>query len=185
MKGGLMSIEIHGWLGNYAYKIRGVNPNPYPIGLLGFIRIPYSNWAKNIHGPYRIPAFGLRPYPAFISQYYSHLGWCYQRRRTWHGIIYTPIHPPISAHINTALRAPQKLRFAAAVAAWQILSGPEKAYWEAQRYPVHASGYNRFIRNYILTHAVPVIGGSAILQETGDKILTENSDTIVYEQAPF
>ena len=144
IKAPLFCLTAQGWLGNYTYKMRGVVPSPYPLGLLGHIRFPY-----------RMPAFGLKPYGPFIAQYYSNIGWCYQRRRTWHGIVYTPMKPPISKHINTPLRAPQKIRFAQAYAAWKLLSPAEKDYWERERYPVHCQGVNRWIRNYIKTHPIP------------------------------
>jgi len=41
-------------------------------------------------------------------------------------------------------------KFALAVAEWSNLSIEQQIYWNKLRYPEHMSGYNRFIRNYML-----------------------------------
>jgi len=134
-----MSLEAHGWMGGDTYSVRGVVHTPYPIGFLQKIRIPY-----------KISAFGLRPYPAFISQYYNRLGWVYQRRRTWHGIIYSAINPPISAQPHTAPQEVNKLKFAGGVALWQGLTDAQRHIWNSYPMYKHMSGFNLFLRYYML-----------------------------------
>lgn len=150
--GPLLSLTAHGWLGRYTYARRGVVPTPYPIALLGFLRFPY-----------RMPAWSLRPYASFISQYYSRLGWIYQRRRTWHGIVWSAMKPPISAQPNTALQNAYKTRFGDAVRVWQGMSQATKDIYHHWTYPARASGYNRFLRWYLLHTPV-------VLEVTGIKI---------------
>ena len=45
-----------------------------------------------------------------------------------------------------------RMLFAAAIDAWQDLTFEEEIYWNKLKYPAHMSGYNRFIRNYMLTN---------------------------------
>lgn len=129
------------------------------------------------------------PYPVALvnpylmgSQYYSVKGWVYQRRRTWHGIIWSAIKPPISAQPGTALQNAWKDVFADAVTAWQALTEAQKDIWRAYRYPVHASGYNRFIRAYLKERYPPTIvvfTDDVLLQENSDKILQETGFDIL------
>jgi hypothetical protein len=181
MRGPLLSISAWGWLGRYNYKIDKVVVNPYPISLLGRIRLWDRVTSLGTVNKYFVPAFGLRPYPGFIFQYYSVKGWCYTRRRTWHGIIPTAIRPPISAQPNTALQNAYKQRFADAVAAWQSMNPATKDLYHHWRYPVRASGYNRFISWYLKHTPVSAIGPSYILLEDGGKILTEASENLIQE----
>ena len=171
--GPLLSLTARGWFGRYFYKTHGVVHQPYPIALLGKIRFPY-----------RMPAWGLRPYHSFISQYYSRLGWCYQMRRTWHGIVWSAIRPPISAQPKSTAQEAWKNVFADAVLAWQGLTLSQKKIYNVYKYPIHASGYNRFLREYLLTHvAVPPLVGNFLLQEIGDKILQETGDSLLLDYA--
>lgn len=118
------SIRLRGWLGRYVYARRGVVQNPYPIGMYG------AGWN--------------------ISHYYSSLGWCYQVRRTWHGMqnvverAYVPTNP------RTETQQAWRARFAQGVAAWQAMDQGVKDYYHNLRYPRYASGYNRFL-HYFLT----------------------------------
>ena len=134
----MLSITAAGWFCRRQYAVRGVVKSPYPIALLGFLRFPY-----------RMPAWSLRPYPSFISMYYSPLGWCYQRRRTWHGMQPTVLRPPISKQPLTDAQNAWKQVFKQAVALWQSKSPAEKVVYEKYRFPVHASGYNRFLSEYL------------------------------------
>ena len=181
VKGPLLSITARGWFGRYTYARFGVVPTPYPIGLLGKIRVPYSLWDRNIHGFYKIPAFGLRPYPSFISQYYSIKGWCYQHRRTWHGMQPTIIKPPWSVQRNTPWQYVYKQKFADAVHVWQGMSDATRHIYHMWRNPVHASGYNRFLRWYLLHTTVGPLGPSYILLEDGGTILTEAGELLEQE----
>ncbi len=56
----LQGLVGRGWLGHSMYARHGVVVSPYPIGI----------W----------------PYNRYLSMYYSVKGWCYQQRRTWHGM---------------------------------------------------------------------------------------------------
>jgi len=149
MRGPLMSLTARGWLGRYQYMGYGFVLSPYPIGLLGRIKLWERRTAFGTLRPYFVPAWALRPYPGFISKYYSFKGWCYQMRRTWHGIIWSAIRPPISAGTDTLERAQWRDVFRLAVEAWQGLTDLQKKIWNGYNYPVHPSGYNRFIRSYI------------------------------------
>lgn len=125
--GPLFSFFARGWLGKDTYKRRGVVPNPYPISF-----------------------FGVNPPLCFAtSVYYSRKGWCYQTRRTWHGLQPTAILPPISAQPKTLAQEAWKQVFADAVGIWQGMSEKTRDIYRAHRYPVVASGYNRFIRLYL------------------------------------
>jgi hypothetical protein len=66
-----------------------------------------------------------------------------------------------------------KLAFAAAVAAWQALTETEKQSWnyEAHRKRLNMSGYNYFLRDYLL-HQTLCIGYLKL--ETGDLLLQED-----------
>jgi hypothetical protein len=137
--GPLCHFEAHGWLGRYQYATKGLVRNAYPISFLPFISQPY-----------RMPAFPFRPYPPFIFRYYSPKGWCYQLRRTWHGIIWSAIAPPISAQPKTPAQEANKTKFGDGVRIWQSMNQETKDYYVRLRFPVHASGYNRFLHYYML-----------------------------------
>lgn len=118
------SLSAHGWLGRDIYHRLGMVPNPYPVGALN----PYLNH----------------------SVYYNVGGWCYQRRRTWHGIIYAAIRPPIPSNPQTASQQNWRAKFASGVALWQGMDEDTKDYYKKLRYPEKASGYNRFLHYYLL-----------------------------------
>jgi len=173
-----MSISAAGWLGGDMYGHRdyqkgvfvpskGVLPTPYPIGAGSFITVP-SGWTFGNHGnTYKIPRWGLRPYGPFISNYYSNLGWCYQRRRTWHGITYSAIRPPISKNRQTSKQAGRQWLFASAVRAWQSFAENQKDVYNRWRYPARASGYNRFIRWFMrLGPTMPLYWGNLQRSDT-------------------
>ena len=148
--GPMMSLTARGWFGRYHYGQLGFVASPYPIGLLNKRRVPYSLWDRGIHGTYRLPSFALRPYPGFIFQYYSPKGWCYQMRRTWHGIVWTAMHPHISKQPNTPHQYFFKQRFAYGIHLWQGMSQETKDYYGRLSYPVHPAGYQRFLHFYLL-----------------------------------
>jgi hypothetical protein len=150
------SLQARGWLGRYQYARLGLVSTPYPIGIF--------------------PRHLIHP------SYYSPKGWTYQLRRTWHGIVWSAMRPPISAQPNTPIQYAYKQVFAAAVHAWQSLTPEQKRVYHYYRYPEKASGYNRFLRWYLKQNLkyVPsaknfllLEDGSKILQETGDGILLE------------
>jgi len=160
VRGPLMSITARGWLGGDTYGKKQyrngvwVYPKrlcrcPYPIALLGKIRVPYSLWDRNIHGFYRMSAWALRPYPGFISHYYSPRGWSYQRRRTWHGSVWSVGMP--TGGVNPRYPNQQAWRsvFADAVEAWQVLTIDQKKIYNAYKYPWAPSGYNKYITWYL------------------------------------
>ena len=187
-----MSIEMHGWLGGDTYGKReyekgvwipakGVNPCPYPIGLGSDILIP-SGWTLGNFGyTYKIPRWGLRPYGPFISNYYSNLGWCYQRRRTWHGITYSPMRPPISKNKQTYTQLFRQMNFQQAVDVWQGMNQATKNIYETWRNPKHASGYNRFLRWYLKFGPGPSGATQFILAEDGSIIKSEANEFFIQE----
>jgi len=162
----VLSLEAHGGFGIYRFRGKIHPPFPYPIALYPSFFYPYG--AKPEY-------FG---HPDFFHFY----GWYYQLRRTWHGIVwaahkYTPPYNP-----QTPIQTGYRGIFAKAVYAWQQLTEEEKDYYRKLRYPVKASGYNRFIRQYLREHlheGYPV--AFYLLLETGDKILQENGYGILLE----
>lgn len=152
----LFSFGAQGWLGKDLYARHGIVRNPYPIGMFNFRygilwesgtwadkRVAWSatNWTWDGHRP-NLPR-------AFLSFYYNKRGWCYQRRRTWHGIIWSAMRGYVPANPQTAPQQANRALFANAVSAWQALSGLEKGVWNSYNYPKHPSGYNRFISAYL------------------------------------
>ncbi len=170
----LLSLTAHGWLGGDMYMHRwykdgvwheptGVVQNPYPIGA-----------GQSIRYPYHMNAFGPRPYPAFISSYYSPRGWVYQRARTWHGCIIRAIRPPISVQPRTSAQTGNEVLFAEAVAEWQAMSQGQQDVYKKWRYPAKASGYNRFLSWYLRSHvAMPTYWGNLARSETDPTLIPE------------
>ena len=166
IRGPLLSLTARGWLGGDSYGKKNYNQQgwfypkgvvhcPYPIALLPKIHIPYS-----------MHAFTLRPWPPFISQYYSPMGWCYQRRRTWHGTVWAAIRPPVSKQPRTSIQQGYLSNFADAIIAWRNLTETERKIYNAYKYPPRMSGYNKYIRWYLKTHiAMPIFWGN--LQRSG------------------
>ena len=187
---GLFSVTpAAGWLGGKMYSKRQyrngvwVPPKkvvlvPYPIGLMPFIRFPYKVAGTGLRDhklfyagcyryPYHIPAFGLFPYPPFISQYYSVKGWIYQARRTWHGIIPIAKRANVPSEPGTPYQAGNWIAFAEAVKVWQSMEKEVKDLYNKMKYPEKASGYNRFISWYLRTHPyMPIYWGT--LQRSAD-----------------
>ena len=124
IRGALYSNEARGWLGKHQYARFGVVVNPYPIGL---------HFKNRYH-----------------SFYYSPRGWCYQVRRTWHGLQPVAERPPIPSNPQTVPQQANRAKFAQAVAAWQAKTGLEKGIWNSYNFPRHMSGYNKFIHYYLL-----------------------------------
>jgi len=190
--GPLFSLTARGWLGgdmygHYDYK-HGVfhTPkwlvrSPYPFALLGRLRLWDRVTSLGTVLKYWVPAFGLRPYPPFISQYYSPIGWCYQRRRTWHGTVWSVIRPPISENKKSSYQIVCQSKFAAAVACWQGMNQETKNIYHAWTYPEKASGYNRFLRWYMRFGPTPIVGANYILLEDGGKIETEAGEFLIQE----
>ncbi len=162
----LYSLAAHGWLGGDMYGHRDYQKGVWhePKGLVTM--------------PYPVAFF---PRYLMTSPYYSRIGWVYQRRRTWHGIIYSAMRPPISANRKTPYQIAQQTRFGDAVRLWQTMSAATKNIYHHWKYPVHASGYNRFLRWYILHTSAPVVITFHILQEDSGLILTESLDILTQE----
>jgi len=197
-----------GWLGGKMYSKRQyrngvwvppkrVVPIPYPIGLMPFIRLPYKVpgtslkdhklfYAGRYRHPYHIPAFGLFPYPPFISQYYSATGWIYQARRTWHGVIAIAKRASLPPEPGTPYQVGNWAAFAEAVKIWQSMEKEVKDLYNKMKYPEKASGYNRFISWYLRTHPyMPIYWGT--LQRSAndpskieDAFVLKNNPQITY-----
>lgn len=121
----MLSFAPQGGFGLYHPTRKKRPPYPYPIGL--YPRFPYHHL--------------FHPY-----------GWYYQRRRTWHGIIwaahrYTPSRDP-----KNPAQLVRRQIFADAVKTWQGMNTYTKNIYHQLSYPIHASGYNRFLRQYLLEH---------------------------------
>ena len=64
--------------------------------------------------------------------------------------VYTDFYEP--SNQSQPNKVATQLIFAAAVAAWQGLSGPEKEESNKKAVGLHMSGYNLFLRAYLLSH---------------------------------
>lgn len=126
-------------------------------------------------------AFGLIPYPAFISQYYNKLGWCYAQRRTWHGLIYIAMSPPISGDRTGTNEDIYRLRFGAATTVWQGMNSATKDVYNQAAKGKRFSGFNWWVKLYVKNTLVTPSGPSYILLETSDKMLTEASEALIQE----
>ena len=128
--------------------------------------------------------FGKHPYPIGVhlpvnlGPYYHPYGWYYQMRRTWHGIVWAA--HKYTKSTNPQFASQQKWRevFADGVSIWQGMSSQLKDIYEKWKYPVHASGFNRFLHYYLREHYPPrffllLEDGGRILQEDGYKIKLE------------
>ncbi len=149
------SLQARGWLGRWQYGQRGFVSAPYPIGL----------------------------FPRYLihSFYYSPKGWCYQLRRTWHGIVWAAMRPPISIQPNTAIQYAYKQIFAEAVHVWQGMNEATKSVYKAWSYPVHASGYNRWLRWFLKERLRYEVVANYILNEDGTYLLTEVPEKLIQE----
>ena len=178
VQGPLLSLSARGWLGRITYRRAHLVRNPYPIGLRTFPPVPISfepTWSSKTvrwsevnsfwstrcgigwgskHGTWSSMKANWQAVtgPFFfqnISQYYSPIGWHYCRRRTWHGIIWIVTKPWIPTNPQTAKQQAWRQKLADAVAAWQGMNQTTKDYYNKLAYPVHMSGYNRFIHYYL------------------------------------
>jgi hypothetical protein len=119
----LYSLTAHGWPGRVMQKRLGVQLLAYPIS--------------------------VGRYHKMTSYWYNTMGWCYQRRRTWHGCVnvamrgYTPYNP------RTPQQQSYRATFAEAVHIWKAMNQETKDIYEKWRYPEIATGYTRFISFYI------------------------------------
>jgi len=145
-----------------------------PRGAFGIWR----KWKKGPVFPYPI---GIRP-TIYLHLYYHPYGWYYQRRRTWHGIIWAAHRyggPPYNP--RTPEQQAWRQVFADAVSTWQGMTDEVKDYYNKLKYPRRMSGYNRFIRQYLKDNYPPVVAYYYLLLETGDKILQEDGSGILLE----
>ena len=74
----------------------------------------------------------------------------YQERPTIHGRIYVREKYYVPTESEARVTDPNRTRFAEAVAAWQTLSMSDQIWWNKQKNPPEMSGYNRFLRAYLL-----------------------------------
>jgi len=115
----------------------------------------WSLWASgHISVPYPVDLFRFNPYNIQYKlnkgDYFHRYGWVYETRRTWHGLQPTArrfVYPP---NPRTPKQQANRYRFASAVFAWQLLSPTAKDYYARLKYPNEMSGYNRFLRHYLL-----------------------------------
>ncbi len=179
VRGPLLSIEAHGWLGGWFYQQHLVNPFPYPIALLGRIKVPYSLWDRGIHGEYRLPAWGIFPYAKFIAQYYSATGWVYEQRRTWHGMQPTVRRAVWPKKENIGKNDVYNQRFKNAILAWHALTQEQKDIYNKLKYPRRMQGVNRFIRQYIKSEPLPAGGPVYLMVEAGTYLMADPSTKLL------
>ena len=155
--GPLLSLTARGWLGRTNYHNWGFVYNPYPIGLLNRRTIYCLRGNPPIWQTYHITAFGPRPYPLFIAQYYSNLGWCYQMRRTWHGIGWAAIRPPIGPNPRTQFQQQGRVYFGYGMGFWQSMPYFVRGFYNYLKNPRWMSGMNRFLHYYLFKKPFPVL----------------------------
>ena len=168
VRGPIFSQVAHGWLGKTVYARTGVVVNPYPLAMLPFIRRVY-----------RMPAWGFRPYPQFVSTYYSNIGWCYQERRTWHGMQPVIQRPSLNTARFTPLQDIYRTRWANAVLAWQGFNQATKDIYNKMQYPTKCTGFNRFMKQFIKTEPLEELTSSYLLMEDRGKLLQESGGGIL------
>jgi len=95
--------------------------------------------------PYPI---GIRP-KIYLGFYYHPYGWYYQRRRTWHGIIWAAIRFVKASNPRTAKQQRWRGYHADGVSIWQGMNQYTKDIYHKLKYPRRMSGFNRFIRQYL------------------------------------
>ena len=123
ISGPLYSMTAHGWLGSWVYRRHKIVLTPYP--------------------------FGLFPRYLMSANYYSPLGWTYQMRRTWHGIVWVAERPPIGHNPRTPYQQFYRNVFGSGVKKWQSFPKEIKDIYKRLRYPVKASGYNRWLHYWM------------------------------------
>ena len=119
----LKSIRASGWLGRGLYARRGVVTQPYPIGRYG---LPFNT-----------------------SNYYSHTGWVYQVRRTWHGLQNVAARPSISEPPNTPAQQATKDNLTDGAAVWSGMSEGLKDVYRRKASGKKYGGYNLFLSHYL------------------------------------
>jgi len=157
LRGPLNNTVARGWVGKLLYHRRGVVESPYPISFLGKIHIPYP-----------FPAFATNPYNRFIAQYYSVKGWCYQQRRTWHGLQPMAMHPPDHAGPYSPAALAGQVSLKEAVLIWYNMPQAVKDVYNLWRHPGNGSGYNRFISWYLLNTPHMPIYWATLQRALGD-----------------
>jgi len=119
----LKSVRARGWFGRSFYATHGVVTNPYPIGRYG---LPFNN-----------------------SHYYSHIGWVYQVRRTWHGLQNVAARPSISEPPNTPAQLATKAALTAGAAVWSGMGDSLKDVYRRKASGKKYGGYNLFLSHYL------------------------------------
>lgn len=104
----------------------------------------------------------------------------YQRRRTSHGTIVIKEVYSTPANPRSDTQQQNRLKFSDAIDAWQALSDEEKETWDQMVYPRQMSGYNRFIRNYMVNQPAPTMPDH-LLKEDGYHLLKEDDWKIKLE----
>ena len=126
----------------------------YSIGAWGGFGLYHPGRSKYTHPAAHYP---IAVYlPVVLDPYFHLYGYYYQRRRTWHGRVW-------AAHKYTKPTNPQSTSqqtwrsvFANGVTAWHNLTPEEKAEYDKLKYPIHMSGFNRFMHYYLREHWPPV-----------------------------
>jgi len=77
---------------------------------------------------------------------------CYREHPTSKGRVLIREKYHIPTNPQTTDQQLNRGKFAAAIIEWQALPFTEQVVWNKLKYPAHMSGYNRFLRNYMLTN---------------------------------
>lgn len=96
--------------------------------------------------PERLGDFGLGW--SDIGEENKHAG-IYQSRPRKKGRIYVRMRHAIMPQPRTPLQQAGRYKFAQAIIAWNALSFEDQIVWNKKKFPVHMTGYNRFVSWYM------------------------------------
>jgi len=143
----VLSMEAHGGLGLWnIYKKRP--PLFYPIALHPCFFYPYARVLK--------PWYDSDPsiYQKFRDDApFHYYGWYYQLRRTWHGIVWAAISYTMHSDPKTSKQLKQRGYFSDGLSVWNSMSDETKDLYKKMRYPIYATGFNRFLHYYLREHS--------------------------------
>jgi len=147
VQGPVLSMEAHGGLGLWnIYKKRP--PLFYPIALYPCFFYPYARVLK--------PWYDSDPsiYQKFRDDApFHYYGWYYQLRRTWHGIVWAAIRYTNHSDLKTSKQLKQRGYFSDGLSVWNSMSDETKDLYKKMRYPIYATGFNRFLHYYLREHS--------------------------------
>jgi hypothetical protein len=103
--------------------------------------------------------------------------WIHKEYKTYRVVTkyYYPENP------RTPEQQGQRQLLANGVQYWQGFTDATKNFYNQMPRPRHMSGYNRYLRMYLLATEPPISYGDYVLQETGDKLLQESGSGLLLD----